>query len=232
MPVVNVNDGVNIAVSIAESPSFNVTVNKGPLNGTGPVGGNGTLQYNANGVFGGVPFTSYTGGKLTLGDISNLAIGGGNVGEAITKDSGGNLVWSDVANAAYANIANFAYYANSSNFANLANIAIKLQNVEKVSFSFGDATPKNIVEVPAGATVTEVVIVLLTQFNDPSSTLSVGDSGQVDRLLATTDITTSVTGTYTTEPAYKYLANTMVTLSISPGTSSSGNGFVILTYQL
>lgn len=97
-------------------------------------------------------------------------------------------------------------------------------------FNFGDATPKNLMIIPANKIIQDVSIVLMTAFN-AASTLSVGDAGNVNRLLATGDNTTSEAGTYTTEPAYKYAVDTQLTLSITPGATTQGNGLIVITYQ-
>ena len=77
-------------------------------NGT-PGGSNTQLQFNDAGNFGGIVGTSYNGSNLTLGNISNIKINGGNVGEYIVTDGAGNLTfgtspsgtgWSNVSNIA------------------------------------------------------------------------------------------------------------------------------------
>lgn len=101
----------------------------------------------------------------------------------------------------------------------------------EVAFNYGDATPKTVGTVPAGSVITDVSLVILTGLNDTMSTISVGTNSNVSQLMATTDNTTSVAGTYTTEPAYKYITQTQIVMAISPGTSSVGNGILIINYQ-
>ncbi len=103
--------------------------------------------------------------------------------------------------------------------------------VFEIIFNFGDATPKPLFTVPADKIIQEVIIFLEIEFDDVASTLSVGDAGDVERLLATTDILPSVAGAYSTEPNYKYGVATMLTLSISPGTASQGRGLVKITFE-
>ena len=101
----------------------------------------------------------------------------------------------------------------------------------EIAFNYGDATPKPVGTVPAGSVVTSVSLVILTGLNDTMSTISVGTNSNVSQLMATTDNTTSIAGTYTTEPAYKYITQTPLVMAISPGTSSVGNGILIINYQ-
>lgn len=98
-------------------------------------------------------------------------------------------------------------------------------------FNYGDATPKNLLLIAANKIIEEVSIIIMTALDDPAATLSVGDAGDVNRLLATTDNIPSQAGTYTVAPAYKYGVNTQTTLSITPGTSTQGSGLVVITYQ-
>jgi hypothetical protein len=100
----------------------------------------------------------------------------------------------------------------------------------KMTFSYGDLPSSPIGTVPAGAIIKEVSIILLASF-DAASTLSVGTSTHPGELLATTDVITNATGTFTTEPAYKYTTNTDLVLSITAGASTQGNGIVVVYYE-
>jgi hypothetical protein len=63
-----------------------------------PGGGNGQLQYNANGILGGVANTNYDGSNLTLGNVSNVRINGGVNGYFLQTDGTGNLTWAAAGN--------------------------------------------------------------------------------------------------------------------------------------
>ena len=101
----------------------------------------------------------------------------------------------------------------------------------QLTFNYGDASPKNLIIVAAGTVITSVSILILNGFNDPASTLSIGDSGDPQRLMSTTDNAPNVAGTYTVEPAYKYIGSTQLILTINPGTSTVGNGLILINYQ-
>ena len=225
MPTLNVTDGVNVSVSISQAQAFEVTINKGPLTGGLPAGNVGTLQFNSNGVFGGVPTTNYANGILSLGSNSAISIGGGANAQALLTNGAGALYWADISTA------NTANYANFANIANTANVALTVVGQETIPFAYGDATPKTLTTVPANAVITEVSIVMLTPFSDATGTLSIGDSGNIQRLLATTDVAPSVAGTYTVDPAYKYASSTQLILTINPGTSTVGNGLILINYE-
>lgn len=59
-----------------------------------PGGSNTQLQFNNNGVLGGIPNVTYNGNILSLGNISALSIGGGNNGYFLQTDGLGNLAWA------------------------------------------------------------------------------------------------------------------------------------------
>jgi hypothetical protein len=67
----------------------------GSTGGTVPAGNVGQLQYKVSGLqFGGVPNTLYDGSNLSLGDVSNVKIGGGTNGYVLQTDGSGNLEWT------------------------------------------------------------------------------------------------------------------------------------------
>jgi len=193
--------------------------------------GPGTVQ--SVDVSGGTTGLTTTGGPIDSGNPSGTITIGGTLaatsgGTGLTAYTVGDMLYSDATNAL--NVLPIG--STGQNLTVVAGApAWTDAGSTEVSFNYGDATPKNLVLVPANTVVTGVSIIILTPFDDPASTLSVGDAGDVQRLLATTDNSTSVAGTYSTEPAYKYTMSTQLTLSISPGTSTVGSGIVIVYYQ-
>jgi hypothetical protein len=87
----------------------------------------GTLQVNVNAY---VSNFIANGSEVSLGNIANLHIYGGNAGQYLQTDGTGTLVWAAVATGD-ANYANFAGEANIANTANVANtaLAVALANV-------------------------------------------------------------------------------------------------------
>ena len=193
--------------------------------------GPGTVQ--SVDVSGGSTGLTTTGGPINSGNPSGTI----TIGGTLAATSGGTGLTSYATGA--------IIYASASNTLTTLPIGSTNQNLTvvagipqwtdagstEVAFNFGDATPKPLITVPSNSIIVSVSIILLNAFTDPTATLSVGDSGNPNRLLATTDNSTQVTGTYTTEPAYKYTSSTQITLSITPGTSTAGNGVVIINYQ-
>jgi hypothetical protein len=104
IPPVNVIDSNGNIVSNFLNLSGNVSANKvyansffyangQPFNAS-PGGIDTQLQFNNNGVLGGIPDVTYNGSILNLGDISTLNIGGGLNGYFLQTDGAGNLTWA------------------------------------------------------------------------------------------------------------------------------------------
>lgn len=59
-----------------------------------PGGNIGELQFNDNGAFNGIPNVTYSGGNLSLGEMTNVKILGGTNGYVLQTDGTGNLTWT------------------------------------------------------------------------------------------------------------------------------------------
>ena len=62
-----------------------------------PGGSNTQLQFNNNGTLGGIPNVTYNGSNLSLGNASNVKIGGGSNGFILSTDGAGNISWKNPA---------------------------------------------------------------------------------------------------------------------------------------
>ena len=59
-----------------------------------PGGTNQQLQFNNSGSFAGVPTATWDGSLLSLGDVTQVSIGGGTSGYFLQTDGGGGLSWA------------------------------------------------------------------------------------------------------------------------------------------
>ena len=66
--------------------------------GDTPGGLDTQLQYNSNGVFGGIPNVTYSNGNLSLGNVANVKMTGGTNGYYLQTDGSGNLTWATGSN--------------------------------------------------------------------------------------------------------------------------------------
>ena len=83
-----------------------------------PGGTNQQLQFNNNGSFAGIPTTTWDGALLTLGDVSQLSIGGGSSGYFLQTNGSGALVWAagSGGNGVPGGINTQVQYNNAGNF--------------------------------------------------------------------------------------------------------------------
>lgn len=104
IPAVNVIDSTGNVVSNFLNLSGNVSANKvyanlyywangQPFNAD-PGGANTQIQYNANGLLGGISTVTWNGSNLSLGNVANIKIGGGTNGYVLQTDGTGNLTWT------------------------------------------------------------------------------------------------------------------------------------------
>ena len=107
VPVIDANGNVvsnfnnlsgNVSANIVYANQYKYA-NGQPFNAS-PAGTTTQLQYNNNGVFGGIPNASFNGNMLTLGDVSTLSIGGGLNGYFLQTDGIGGLTWAPGGNGA------------------------------------------------------------------------------------------------------------------------------------
>lgn len=98
-------------------------------------------------------------------------------------------------------------------------------------FNWGDASPRGLFTLAAGKHVYEVKLVITTPFNGTAASVSVGDLGNLDRLLDEQESDVRMAETFEVAPAYAYNADTVLQLRITPSDSTQGSGIVIITYQ-
>lgn len=101
----------------------------------------------------------------------------------------------------------------------------------RYTFSWGDASPKLLVQVPAGRRVVTTQIVITETFNGTGAALTVGDTVDTDRLMPATGNFPDELGEYESNNTYLYATATNLYLSITPGLGASqGAGVVILEF--
>ena len=96
----NLGTVANITIAGGNSGQYLQTNGAGVLTwanaqgGNGSPGGNNTqLQFNNNGSFAGIPTVLWDGSVLSLGDASNISIGGGQPGYVLSTDGAGDVTW-------------------------------------------------------------------------------------------------------------------------------------------
>ncbi len=99
-------------------------------------------------------------------------------------------------------------------------------------FSFGDATPKNLMVAENGKHIVEVGVFIQTPFNGEGASPAVGDTAQPERLMPTAGNIPGASNTCTAHPNHSYGSDTQVMLTINPGTGATrGAGLVMIQMQ-
>ena len=101
-----------------------------------------------------------------------------------------------------------------------------------VNFSFGDATPALLGNVPAGKRVLQGWINIVTAFDGIGAALTVGSVAAPGDLLAADANLPSLVASYEFAPNVAYLVDTDVFLTIVPGSGATqGSGQVVLQIE-
>lgn len=101
-----------------------------------------------------------------------------------------------------------------------------------VDIAHDSSTTVLIGEVSSGARVSPVTVEVLTPF-DGTPVLTVGDSGNTQRLMADQQLDLSVQGIYESQPAYQYTggADTEINVSFAANGATQGLARVTITYS-
>ena len=120
--------------------------------------------------------------------------------------------------------------ADATRGLSIAQLDARYASTATIAFAWGDASPKQLLTVPAGRRVLTVRLIVDTAFDGAGAALAVGDAGDPGRLLAAAENDPGTPGTYAAHPAVLYGADTALTLTITPGAGASqGAGAVIVT---
>jgi hypothetical protein len=102
---------------------------------------------------------------------------------------------------------------------------------ESINFSYGDVTTQTIYQALAGQRITKVEVAFDVAFN-VASTLSVGDSGNTQRLMSTGQNNPLIGGAWGSHPFHLYASNTNILLTLNAGIGATqGSGSVIIYYE-
>lgn len=100
-------------------------------------------------------------------------------------------------------------------------------SVVKVDFDYLTSSPLFIASLPSNACVLRADVVVTTDFDDNAATLALTTVSSGD-ILSTSEIKPGKIGQYNTLEIFRPSVADTVQLSISPGSSTQGAGFVIV----
>lgn len=95
-------------------------------------------------------------------------------------------------------------------------------------FTFATPSPGAVTAVLIGQTIANSEVTITVPFDDPAATLQVGFSSSPAAILPTNHIDPTTTGTYGTEENFPITVNETATVTINPGASTQGAGYVLL----
>lgn len=106
------------------------------------------------------------------------------------------------------------------------NMTIADTDTVEVPFSYLSASPLKLSDILAGQSVANCEVVIEDEFNDPASSLKVGTYADDDLVLPEDHIDPLEQGSYGTEENFLFTVEDDLILTISPGTSTAGSGYV------
>jgi hypothetical protein len=99
-----------------------------------------------------------------------------------------------------------------------------------VPFDFSDSSPVLIGRSQPNLTIGEVVLEIITPFDNALTTITVGDLSDLSRLLSSDSSDPNVSASYISQPNHKYVSETDIYLSIS-GVNTTGSGIVRIYFN-
>ena len=108
-----------------------------------------------------------------------------------------------------------------------ANVQPETNLIGKVPFSYNSPSPVVLVALLAGDCVDEVDVKVETIFDDPLATVSVGTFADVNKYLSSSDVNLQVLCQYNNESNDDLTVADTLILTINPGTSTQGDGYVM-----
>jgi hypothetical protein len=149
-----------------------------------PGGTNQQIQFNNNGSFAGIPTVTWDGSLLTLGDISQISIGGGAANYVLTTNGTGVLSWQQggTGNGVPGGANTQVQYNNSGNFAGSSaftyNSTSSLLTVPNITVS-GSSTTNGNANVTGNTRTTNLTVTSKTNLGGIGNiTITGGNSGQ------------------------------------------------------
>jgi hypothetical protein len=105
------------------------------------------------------------------------------------------------------------------------------REIAVIPFSYNDPSPKNLITLPANTRILTCQIIITQVFNDPNATLTVGDAGVPNRFMQDSQNFPDDLAEYEANMFYELPASTTIILTINPGSSTQGQGRVVIEYK-
>jgi len=100
----------------------------------------------------------------------------------------------------------------------------------RVDFTFATPSPISVTGLNAGDALVRIGLRYTTPFDDPATTVEVGDTGTANLYLKATESIPTMSGLYLNEAYTDVPAPDTLTVTLSPGTSTQGAGFFVFDF--
>ena len=100
--------------------------------------------------------------------------------------------------------------------------------IHEFDFTYDMASPSTLMAVTTDQRIMRVGIIIVTPFDDPAATVSIGHTGNQNGLMASADNDPSFAAYYEVESNMKYGGVDVIKLYVDPGNSSQGSGTLFL----
>jgi len=100
----------------------------------------------------------------------------------------------------------------------------------RVDFTFATPSPISVAPLNAGDVLVRIGLRYTTVFDDPATTVEVGDTGTADLYLTAGQSAPTLGGLYLNEAYTDIPAPDTLTVTLSPGTSTQGAGFFLFDF--
>ncbi|MDQ3273743.1 MAG: hypothetical protein M3Q39_01605 [Actinomycetota bacterium] len=99
-----------------------------------------------------------------------------------------------------------------------------------INFSYGDASPANIMLLLASSEIISVSLQIEQAFNGTGAALSLGTAGNPNELFSAAEVLPSMEATFEFSPRVEYPAGTLLVLTITPGAGATqGIGQLVIS---
>jgi hypothetical protein len=98
----------------------------------------------------------------------------------------------------------------------------------EVAFTYATTSPLTLAVVTVGQRVLKAAVQIVTAFDDPAATVTIGHTGVVGGLLSSTECVATAAGYYEASPMFQYGGADTIKLWITKGTSTQGAGVAYL----
>lgn len=108
---------------------------------------------------------------------------------------------------------------------------LNLERLIKVDFDYTSSSPISVATQDSDELITEADVVFTTAFDDAASTAALGTPSSPGLIFDTTELKPKRTGQSHSEEIFEAVAATAIQLTLNPGTSTTGEGFVVVQLQ-